>query len=215
VFKRKDDEMDVRDSLFDGRLIKLAPLDPDQDAEVESRWSHDAEYLRLLSPDVARPLSAARLKKKYEELEKRIDESGNQFYFTIRLREPDGEERMEADKPRKMGRMLGFVYISWISWNSGTAHITLGIGDPADRRKGYGSEALKMALRYAFAELNLHHLDAVVPEYNPAALRLFERAGFVQEVRHRQALARGGRRWDLLRFGIIRDDWEKNLSQSR
>jgi RimJ/RimL family protein N-acetyltransferase len=207
--------MDVSESLFEGRLVKFTPLDPDADAEVESRWSHDAEYLRLLSSDLARPLSAARMKKKYEELEKAIDESGNQFHFAIRLREPEREAGGEATKRGKLGRMLGFVYIHWISWNGGTANISLGIGDPADRRKGYGSEALKMALRYAFAELNLHRLDAVIPEYNQSAIRLFERAGFILEARQRQAIARYGQRWDLLRFGILRDDWEQKLGLNR
>jgi RimJ/RimL family protein N-acetyltransferase len=202
--------MDEDRSLFEGRLITLAPLDPDQDAEVESRWTHDADYLRLFSQDVARPLAPARLKKKYTDLEKRIEESGNQFYFTLRLREPGGEASSEAEKPGETGRLLGFVHILWISWNSGTASISLGIGDPADRGKGYGSEALGMALRYAFAELNLHRLEAIVPEYNQAALRLFERAGFVPEVRQRQALARDGRRWDLLRLGILKQEWEEN-----
>jgi RimJ/RimL family protein N-acetyltransferase len=207
--------MEVSDSLFVGRLVRFTPLDPDQDAETESCWSHDAEYLRLLGPGMARPLPAARMKKRYEDLEKAIDESRNQFHFAIRLREPEREEGEDAGKPGKMGRMLGFVHINWISWNSGTANLSLGIGDPADRRKGYGSEALRMALRYVFAELNLHRLDAVVPAYNQTAQRLFERAGFVLEARHRQALARYGQRWDLLRFGILRDEWEQNLSQSR
>jgi RimJ/RimL family protein N-acetyltransferase len=65
-----------------------------------------------------------------------------------------------------------------------------------------------MGLHYAFAELNLHRLAAIIPEYNLAALQLFERAGFVEEVRQRQALARDGRRWDLLGYGIFRDHRE-------
>jgi RimJ/RimL family protein N-acetyltransferase len=200
--------MDMDRSLFEGRLIYLAPLDPDRDAEVESRWTHDADYLRSLNADFARPLSPARMKKRYADLEKNIEEAGKQFYFTIRLREPDGEAGPEAGKPERMSRMLGFLHIKWISWSNGTANISLGIGDPADRRKGYGSEALKMGLHYAFAELNLHRLAAIIPEYNLAALQLFERAGFVEEVRQRQALARDGRRWDLLGYGIFRDHRE-------
>jgi RimJ/RimL family protein N-acetyltransferase len=83
----------------------------------------------------------------------------------------------------------------------------LGIGDPGERRKGYGTEVLNLLLRYAFSELNLFRLSAVIPEYNAGALRLFEKAGFLQEVRRRQALNRDGRFWDLIHVGLLRDEW--------
>jgi RimJ/RimL family protein N-acetyltransferase len=48
----------------------------------------------------------------------------------------------------------------------------------------------------------------MVPEYNEGALRLFQKFGFMEEVRRRQALDRDGRRWDLLIFGQLRTEWE-------
>ena len=82
----------------------------------------------------------------------------------------------------------------------------LGIGDPADRGKGYGREALALMINYAFEELNLFKLTAVIPEYNRVALQLFAQAGFIEEVRRRQALHRYGRRWDVIHMGILRDE---------
>jgi RimJ/RimL family protein N-acetyltransferase len=67
-----------------------------------------------------------------------------------------------------------------------------------------------MLLGYAFDELNLYRLTAVVPEYNQAALRLFENAGFVQEVRRREAINRDGRRWDLFHLGLLESEWKGN-----
>jgi len=32
--------------LFEGELIRLASPDPDRDAETESKWTHDVEYMR-------------------------------------------------------------------------------------------------------------------------------------------------------------------------
>jgi len=37
--------------LFEGELTRLAPPDPDRDAEIESKWTHDAEYMRLSSAE--------------------------------------------------------------------------------------------------------------------------------------------------------------------
>ena len=84
----------------------------------------------------------------------------------------------------------------------------LGIGALADRDQGYGAEALQLLLRYAFDELNLFRLTVMIPEYNRAALRLFEKSGFVEEVRRRQALNRDDRRWDIIQCGLLMDEWK-------
>lgn len=189
--------MELSTPLFEGELIYLAPVDHDKDPAVMAAWTEEATYLRLLDPEPARPLSAEQLKKQHSAIEKRIEEGKNEFYYTIRLRADD--------------RLVGFVRLYWISWTSGTAHLQIGIGDPQSRRQGYGREALDLMVRYAFDELNLHRLAAEVPEYNPAAYRLFERAGFVVEVRRRQALHRDGRRWDSLYLGLLRREWEADL----
>lgn len=186
-------EMDLERSLFEAELVCLAPLDPDKDAEIESKWTHDAEYLRLLQADIARPLSPAQVKKVYEKIEKKVEEDKNLFYFTIRTR-PDE-------------RLLGFARLYHITWSHGTGMIQLGVGDPQDRRKGYGRQALSLLLRYAFDELNLYRLTALVPEYNTGALQFFEKAGFIVEARRREALNRDGRRWDLLHLGLLQDEW--------
>jgi RimJ/RimL family protein N-acetyltransferase len=188
--------MDVKLPLFYSETVCLAPIDPERDAEIESRWTHDAGYLRLLSIEPARPLSPVQVRKKYEELEKSLEEEKNQFYFAVRMRSDD--------------RLVGFARIYWIWWQHRSGMVNLGIGDPGDRQHGYGTQALRLLLGYAFDELNLVRLTAVVSEYNRAALRLFERAGFVQEVRRREAIHRDGRRWDALHLGLLASEWKGN-----
>lgn len=191
--------MNIAESLYEGEHICLGPIDHEKDPEIEAKWTHDAAYLRMLGADPVRPLSAAQLKKKYEAIEKEQEESRNSFYFTLRMREDD--------------RLIGFVLLTWIEWSNGNAWLRMGIGDPEARGHGYGSEALRLILRYAFAELNLHRLTVAIPEYNAAALHIARKAGFVEEVRRRQAINRDGRRWDLLQFGILRSEWEAKLGR--
>ena len=88
-----------------------------------------------------------------------------------------------------------------------SASLKMAIGDPAERGKGYGSDALQLILRFAFRELNLYRLSAVVGEDNPAALRFFMQYGFVEEVRRRKALMRDGQTWDSIHLGMLRDEW--------
>jgi RimJ/RimL family protein N-acetyltransferase len=179
--------------LFEGELVRLAPPEPERDAEIESRWTHDTEYMRLSSADPVRPLSPTLIKKKYEEAEK--EKATNRFHFAIRAKADD--------------RLVGFVRLEHIEWNNGGGRVALGIGDANDRGRGYGAEALKLILRYAFAELNLYRVTADTFEYNERALRFLERAGFVEEVRRRQAVHRDGKRWDAIKLGLLRDEWER------
>ncbi len=191
--------MTIQSPLFFGENICLGPIDHEKDPEIETRWTNDPEYLRMIYPEPARPLSQAQIKKKYEAIEKAIQEERNQFYFTIRMRSDD--------------HLIGFAQIFWIEWTHGAANIRLGIGEPQDRRHGYGSEILRLLLRFSFTELNLYRLTASVPEYNQAALRFFKKSGFIEEVRRRQALQRDGRRWDNLLLGILRQEWEAHLPE--
>ena len=184
---------DIQTQLFEGDDIRFGPIDHDKDAEIEAKWTHDSDFMRMMDMAPARPMSAAMVKKQYEKLEKQIDESKNQYYFTIRAKKDD--------------RLMGKAIVQWIEWANGNGYIRLGVGAEEDRGKGYGSQALRMLLRFGFAELNLFRLSAIVPEYNTAAIALLKKFGFVEEVRRRQSVERDGKRWDLLVFGLLNDEW--------
>lgn len=185
---------DIQTQLFEGQDVRFGPIDHEKDAEIESRWTHDSEFMRMMEVAPARPLSAALIKKQYEKLEKEIEENKNLYYFTIRAREDD--------------HLIGRASIQWIDWSNGNGFLRLGIGAAEDRRKGYGTQALQMLLRFAFAELNLFRVSAIVPEYNLGAIALMRKFGFVQEVSRRKSLERDGRRWDLYVFGLLSDEWQ-------
>lgn len=187
---------DIQTQLFEGRDIRLGPIDHEKDPEIESKWTHDSEFMRMMEINPARPMAAAIIKKQYEKLEKQIDESKNLYHFAIRAKEDD--------------RLIGKAAVQWIEWTNGNGWIQLGIGSAEDRRKGYGSQALSMLTRFACAELNLFRVSARIPEYNEAAIALFKKFGFVEEVRRRQALDRDGRRWDLLVFGLLNSEWQNH-----
>lgn len=186
--------MSFSTQLFEGKLVRLAPIDHDKDPEVESRWTHDLSFLRAMDRKLALPLSVAQVKKRYEAIEKEVDESKRLFHFTIR-----GREDL---------RYLGYVRIEGIEWTHATGSLRLGIGDPLERNHGFGSDTLVLMLRFAFSELNLYRLSALVGEDNPGALRFFIRHGFVEEVRRRKAILRDGQVWDLVHLGILRDEWQ-------
>lgn len=192
--------LDIQTQLFEAPDIRLGPIDHEVHAEIESKWTHDAEFMRLMELRPVRPLSPSMVKKAYEAIEKKMEEERNLFYFTIRAKADD--------------RLIGKALIEWIDWTNGNGWIQLGIGSKDDRCKGYGSQTMRLLLRYAFAELNLYRVSAMVPEYNEIGTRLFKKLGFVEEVRRCEAMERDGRRWDLLTFGQLRSEWE-SLAQGK
>jgi RimJ/RimL family protein N-acetyltransferase len=191
---------DIQTQLFEGQDIRFGPIDHEKDPEVEARWTHDSDFMRMMEVTPARPLSAAMLKKQYEKLEKQMEEDKNFYYFTIRAKDDD--------------HLIGRAAIYWIEWSNASGFIRLGIGAAADRGRGLGTQALRMLLRFAFAELNLFRVTALVPEYNEAAIALLKKFGFTREVCRRKSLERDGRRWDLYVFGLLNDEWQNQARSS-
>ena len=189
--------LNIETQLFEGQDIRLGPIDHEAHPDIESKWTHDAELMRLMERKPVRPLSPALVKKQYESIEKQMEEDHNLFYFTIRAREDD--------------RLIGKALVQWIDWANGNGWIMLGIGAAEDRRRGLGSQALRLLLHFTFAELNLYRVTAGVPEYNEAAIHILRKFGFVEEIRRREAADRDGRRWDMLTFGLLRSEWEEQV----
>ena len=179
--------------LFQGELVRLTAVDPEKDSGAFSRWSGDSEYWRLLASDPAFMFSPQKSK---EWLEKTLKEDEqNLFMFMIR--------RLEDD------RLIGEVGLDGVQWNQGDTFIGIGLGERDFWGKGYGTDAMRVILRYAFNELNLHRVSLNVFEYNRRALRSYEKVGFKVEGRARKFLCREGKRWDLIFMGILREEWEK------
>ncbi|KAK5661404.1 hypothetical protein OQA88_11303 [Cercophora sp. LCS_1] len=76
------------------------------------------------------------------------------------------------------------------------------------RRQGYGTEAINWALDWAFLRANLHRVGLTVFGYNPGAKTLYEKLGFVQEGRERDALWFERKWYDLFTMGILEAEWE-------
>ena len=175
-------------NLFRGELVRLvAPSE--RDAPVLARWSEDADYLRSVDSDYARPLSV-------EEATLRLKPEGahpNKVEFHIRTLADDS--------------LIGFVALHSIEWNNSAGLLAVGIGEPQYRGKGYGTDALRLILRYAFRELNLFRIGLDVIATNARAIHTYERLGFQHEGRMRGAVLRDGLRADRILMGILRDEW--------
>ena len=76
------------------------------------------------------------------------------------------------DKP------IGYVSIKGIDKVKGRAEIGIAIMDTKYRGKGYGTEALRQAVNYAFNELSLTLLGLTVFPSNQRAIKAYGKTGF-------------------------------------
>jgi len=181
--------MTYKRDLFRGELVRLAAA-TEEDAAAFARWSEDAEYLRGLDTDYARPRSVAEMAR---QLERSPDDRGS-VEFRIRTLADD--------------RLIGFVVLHSIEWNNRTANLAIGIGEAEYRGRGYGADALRLVLGYAFNELNMERVGLDVNDNNEQAIRAYEKVGFRREGAMRHALLRDGQWHDRVIMGILYTEWE-------
>jgi len=78
-------------------------------------------------------------------------------------------------------RCIGTARLHNLDRQNRRARYAIGIFDPACWGQGYGTEATRLVLRYAFEELKLHRVDLRVLEFNHRAIACYEKCGFVRE----------------------------------
>lgn len=105
------------------------------------------------------------------------------------------------------GLPIGLVSLWDRSVPHDAAELSIWLGAPY-RNRGLGSEALRLALRYAFDDLELHKVYLRVLEYNHRARRAYEKCGFVVEGYLREEMQVNGAWHTLLYMGILRPDFE-------
>jgi diamine N-acetyltransferase len=110
---------------------------------------------------------------------------------------------------RTDGALCGLIYLRDIDWISRHAALGMMIGRRDRQRRGLGRRALILMLTHGFQVLNLERIYLFVAEYNQAACRLYEAAGFSHEGRMRRHVALDGSYYDLLVMGLLRPEFER------
>jgi RimJ/RimL family protein N-acetyltransferase len=176
--------------LFHGDLVRLTAEEPEMIARAEARWVRDSEYVRLA--DSQMEIGSERMIKEW--VEKQIEKGPQPERYPFRI-------RTLADD-----RLIGFLGMG-VDLIHSEAMVGISIGERDAWNKGYGTDAMKICLRYAFMELGLQRVTLGVFAYNPRAQRSYEKVGFQLEGRTRQDILREGKRGDTLWMGILREEW--------
>jgi len=74
--------------------------------------------------------------------------------------------------------------------------------------RGYGAEAVRLLVQFAFEDLNLRRVEADVGAFNDASVGLLESLGFQREGARREAAYYRGDYYDMLTYGLLREEWD-------
>lgn len=177
-----------RRPILRSQRLFLRPAERD-DIPTLLEWLADAEVGEGLATRA--PWSRVAEESWFEELQKVQGKST--WHFAICLRD---------------GQPIGFAGLHSIDPLNGSTELGIGIGEPAEWDKGYGTEAMHILLDFAFGELRLHRVFLHVFDSNERAIHVYERVGFAHEGRLREAFYRHGRHHDMHVMGILRSEWE-------
>ena len=152
-------------------------------------WYGDWEIWNLTSWRSS-PIGPVAVERLFEEREmSSLDDS-----FAIHLR---GEK-----KP------LGVISLINISEPNSSADLSIIVGSEEDRQRGYGTEAIRILLDYAFDELGLCRVGLSVFQFNEQAIATYRKLGFNEEGRMRRAIRRGDTAYDAILMSILASEWK-------
>lgn len=132
-------------------------------------------------------------------------EKADEWYADIQKRQ--GNDNIRLGIFLTDGTVIGDVALQGINWKNRVCDIGLGIAKIKNRGKGYGKEAVKLLLDYAFYNLGLERIEANTLEQNIPAQKSLEGLGFILEGRQRKAVYMAGKKYDRLNYAILAEEY--------
>ncbi len=158
----------------------------------------DLLFEGLNDETVRETLFTFRPKTKHELLEEYRKDSSNQntVLFTI----------CELSS----GKAVGITAFYRVDYVSRAAVFFIAIYDTSKWNSGYGTQATRLMIKYAFDVLNLNRIQLHVALENTKAVEIYKKCGFVVEGTLRQAMYHHNRYVDFYVMGILRNEYYSN-----
>lgn len=176
---------------FSGERIALGPYTPDL-LQTDLRWINDFDTQRNLT-HIPRP----RLMEQTVAFHEHIARSSTDVLFVI--------------YEKGTWQPIGSTGLKDIEHHNRSAEFGIMIGEPVARGQGYGTEATRLMLDYAFTALGLHNVRLHVLEYNLAGIRAYEKAGFREIGRRTKCHFVSGRWWDIIHMECLSTEFTSPL----
>lgn len=173
--------------LLQGEKVHLTAITK-EDLPQLAAWFGDVGFQRLLRVDRVFPMTLQDEEEWFESMRK----NQNTANFAVRALDDN--------------RLLGTCSAMLIHWQARHCMVGIAMGEGA-QGQGYGTDAMRVLLRYIFLEMNMNRAALEVFSYNERAIRSYEKVGFTQEGVLREMLYRDGVYYDMLVMSILRREW--------
>lgn len=169
-----------------GEKVYLRPFEP-EDLAVIRRQMNDPE-VRAQTGEVMPTSKAAA-----DSWMQRVNQDQSRVWFAVVLKDGD--------------RVIGETGLLRMFHPWRTTDLSIIIGDPEARGKGYGTETMRLLLDYAFGYLGFHRVSIGVVGFNESALRFYERIGFKREGIQRDGYYYNHRFHDFVMMSILEEEY--------
>jgi RimJ/RimL family protein N-acetyltransferase len=175
--------------MWRGEKVELGPVQREYLPRYVE-WLNDWETGRYLVPGVP---TLFNLEDETDWFERRRKDHDNFVFAILTLAEH---------------KLIGNCGLHQVDWKNRTGVFGIVIGDKDYWSRGYGTDAVRTLLRFAFEQLGLNRVELEVYDYNPRAVHAYEKAGFRRDGIRRQALYRDGTFHDIYLMSILRQEWD-------
>jgi len=149
-----------------------------------------------------------------EELKEHVDEAHSvktEEQAEIRIREHEAEwiarKRLVLGIwLKETGECIGQIWIEPDKWEVPSFELGYFI-DSGYQRRGYALEASIRSLKFLFDDLKAHKIIIITQDTNEKSWKLAERLGFPKEAHFRESHTKDGKRWGVLYYGMLRDEY--------
>ncbi len=174
------------DIRLEGELVFLRPR-VDDDLALFARWHGN--------PDVRHWLHMSEMPNQTLEVERQR--------WQIARNDPT---RVSFVIETLDGVPIGNIVLIGIDVAHRRAELGIAIGEKGDWGRGYGTDAIRVILRFAFEVLNLRRVELITDIDNERGIRAYEKCGFVREGVLRAKRLRYGEPLDMLIMAVLRED---------
>lgn len=104
------------------------------------------------------------------------------------------------------GRPIGNLRLLDIDPHHHRCELAISIGEAGHLGRGFGADAIRRSLAFAFDDLGLRRVDLLTDADNERGLRCYEKCGFVREGLLRKRRLRFGQPVDMVIMSVLRED---------
>lgn len=186
------DSRKLRETTLQGSKVNLRP-GTDSDYGLLYKWYNDKELNRLAG--------WSNSKATMEKLRYNMSKSF-------------GYDPMNLMIEAKDGAPIGTIQLYDFNEQDKSCKLGIRIGDRDYWSRGYGEDAVKTLLEYAFMKIDIYRVTLKVYEYNERAVRCYLKCGFQNEGRTRQSANIDGKYYDEIIMGTLKSDYVRLFKNS-